>query len=476
MRETLMAVVVSEEQGEVDKFKKWDLDILPHRKLIKEGFSTGDGKRLNMEDAFKKEAHPFRVAIVCAMWLTGFDVPNLSTLYLDKPLKAHTLMQAIARANRVHTGKNNGLIVDYCGILKNLRKALATFAGFTGDDGPPTETDPVRPDEELLADLEEAIEAVRAFLDAKGFRLQDINEKTGFERNKAIVDAKEVVNETDETRKRFEIMCREVFKKFKACLNLKAVNAHRNARDAINIIYKCLQDDVQKADISDIIRELHKIIDEVVDVATDGNGEGHLYDISQIDFERLRAEFTRSPAKNTTVQMLKDVIEKRLQIMLMQNPLRTDFQHHYETIVGEYNQEKDRVTIERTFEALLKLMQDLGEEQQRAVREGLSDDETLALFDLLLKPDLNKAEIDRIKKVAVGLHEVLKAEVERVQDFFAKQATRDAMKTRIHNFLYDEASGLPDSFDEEEIDTKADAVFAHIMMMARQGAWAGASL
>ena len=77
-------------------------------------------------------AHPFRIVIVCAMWLTGFDVPSLSTLYLDKPLQAHTLMQAIARANRVKEGKNNGLIVDYCGILKNLRKALATFAGHTG--------------------------------------------------------------------------------------------------------------------------------------------------------------------------------------------------------------------------------------------------------------------------------------------------------------------------------------------------------
>jgi len=134
MRETIMAVVVSEEQGEVDKFRKWGLDITPHRKLIKEGFETPDGKRLDVESAFKKEDHPFRVAIVCAMWLTGFDVPTMSTLYLDKPLKAHTLMQAIARANRVAEGKNNGLIVDYCGILKNLRKALATFAGHTGGE------------------------------------------------------------------------------------------------------------------------------------------------------------------------------------------------------------------------------------------------------------------------------------------------------------------------------------------------------
>jgi len=115
-----------------------------------------------LDDAFKAEQHPFRIAIVCAMWLTGFDVPSLSTLYLDKPLKAHTLMQAIARANRVHEGKHNGLIVDYCGILKQLRQALATFAG--GDPGHGDGTDPARPDEELLADLAEAIDLVRGFL------------------------------------------------------------------------------------------------------------------------------------------------------------------------------------------------------------------------------------------------------------------------------------------------------------------------
>ncbi len=96
----------------------------------------------------RSEDHPFRVAIVCAMWLTGFDVPSLSTLYLDKPLKAHTLMQAIARANRVNEGKNNGLIVDYCGILKNLRKALATSPGTVAASRPGTggpEIDPSSP-------------------------------------------------------------------------------------------------------------------------------------------------------------------------------------------------------------------------------------------------------------------------------------------------------------------------------------------
>lgn len=230
VKATKAAVIVSEEQGEVDRFAKWGLDIKPHRALIKNGFETEDGKRLDVESAFKKESHPFRIAIVCAMWLTGFDVPCLSTLYLDKPLKAHTLMQAIARANRVNEGKNNGLIVDYCGILKNLRKALATYAGTlggstggSGPDGP--DIDPVRPPDELLADLEEVIVASEDFLAGRGFRLLDIVEKTGFERNKAIIDAKEAVNENDESRKRFQIMAREVFKKFKACVNFRAVNA-----------------------------------------------------------------------------------------------------------------------------------------------------------------------------------------------------------------------------------------------------------
>jgi len=471
MRATIMAVVVSEEQGEVDKFRKWDLDITPHRRLIKEGFETPDGKRLDIESAFKKEEHPFRVAIVCAMWLTGFDVPTMSTLYLDKPLKAHTLMQAIARANRVSEGKNNGLIVDYCGILKNLRKALATFAGHTGidtgGDQPPPELDPVKPEEELLADLEEAVEAVKAFLNAKEFRLEEVLEKTGFDRNKAIIDAKEVVNQNDETRKRFEIICREVFKKFKACLTIKGINNYRQSYDAINIIYKSLREDVEKADISDIMRELHEIIEESIEPTNGVKEPSKLYDISKIDFERLRKEFERSSSKNTTVQSLKDVIEKKLLKMLMQNPTRTDFQKHYEEIVDEYNNEKDRVTIEHTFEALLKLVDELSEEEQRAVKEGLSE-ESLALFDLLLKPNLKKSEVDRIKKVAEGLYKTLNAEVKRIQNFSAKQGTRDEIKIKIKDYLWDDKTGLPESFGPEEVEEKTEAIFKHLLMNAKQ--------
>jgi type I restriction enzyme R subunit len=467
MKETRMAVIVSEEQGEVEKFRKWGFDITPHRRLIKNGFELSDGTRIDVDSAFKKEEHPFRIAIVCAMWLTGFDVPSLANLYLDKPLKAHTLMQAIARANRVNGDKNNGLIIDYCGILKNLRKALATFTG-TGDTGRsgglgPDGLDPTRTKEELLEDLKQTIDLVSDFLSERKASLDAIINASGFERNKAIVAAKEAVNENDETRKKFEVMCREVFIKFKACLTIPGVNAYRNQYNAINIIYKNLQKDRDQADISDIIKQLHAVIDEAIAVTPSKSKEPNKpYDISKIDFNRLRAEFEHAKTKNTTVQSLKSVIEKKLQRLIQRNPLRTDFQEHYEKIIDEYNKEKDRQSIEATFEALLKFVQELDEEESRAVREGL-DEETLAIYDLLVKPDLKPLEIQKIKKVAKELLKTLKEKLKDLYKWQDKEPTRDDVKVLIRNFLWDEASGLPvNYYTQSDVDKKTEAVFYHV--------------
>ncbi len=474
MQETRMAVVVSEEQGEVDKFRKWDLDIKPHRRLIKEGIELPESmrslpkfrnmQRMELDDAFKEEEHPFRIAIVCAMWLTGFNVPSLSALYLDKPLKAHTLMQAIARANRVNEGKNNGMIVDYCGILKHLRKALSTFAGTRGD-GAQDDQNPAKPEEELLADLKEAIAFVRKFLTEHGASLDAIIESAPgtFGRNAAIVACKEAANENDKTRKWFEISCREVFKKFKACINVKGVNEQREDRDAINIIYKSLQKDKEQADISNIIRQLHQVVDKAIETQDIPVVEDHgPYDISKIDFDLLRREFEKSKKKNTTVQELKDAIESRLATLLRQNPLRTDFQKRYEEIVADYNREKDRFTIEATFEQLLHLVQELGEEDSRAVREGL-DEESLAVFDLLKKKDLEQDDIKAIKEVAVGLLTNLKATIEEISQWRQRESTRDAIRLAIHDYLWSDGTGLPvDSYDENDINEKTDAVFQHV--------------
>ncbi|MCC9168131.1 type I restriction endonuclease subunit R [Pontibacter harenae] len=465
MEQTEMAVVVSDEQNEIERFRKWDLDIIPHRTRMKQGFETADGKRIDLETAFKQDEHPFRVAFVCAMWLTGFDVPSLATLYLDKPLKAHTLMQAIARANRVHEGKNNGLIIDYCGILKSLREALATFATGTpggGEEG--TTKDPTKPGLELLKELEESIHMTRAYLLERGFDLDTIQDKNAaFSQAAAILAAKEAINYSEETRKHFEILAREVFKKFKACLTIDGVLNYRTDHDAISIIYGSLQSDKDKADITDILKELHQIVDEaVVPVWQLGEEENHkLYDISTIDFNKLKDEFAKSKKRNTTVQNLKNYIEQKLAKMMRQNPLRMDYYRRYQEIIADYNYEKDRRTIEETFERLMRFMQDLSEEEKRAVREDLAE-EHLALFDQLQKPNLSKADRERIKKVAKELLEALKENKEKYDHWREKEASQADVRTFIYNYLWDEQKGLPESFTPEEIQEKSNQLYGFI--------------
>ena len=190
--------------------------------------------------------------------------------------------------------------------------------------------------------------------------------------------------------------------------------------------------------------------------------EAKPYDISTIDFDRLRKEFERSPVKHTTVQNLKQVIEQRLQQLLSQNPLRTDFQRHYEEIVADYNREKDRVTVEKTFEALLKFVEGLDEEGSRAVREG-RDEESLAVFDLVKKPELTAAETKRIKAIAVDLLATLKAEKLRVDHWRDKEATRDAVRMMIKDYLWSDETGLPpDSYSEDDVASMAEDVFRHV--------------
>ncbi|MEA3508565.1 MAG: DUF3387 domain-containing protein, partial [Synergistota bacterium] len=345
------------------------------------------------------------------------------------------------------------------------RMALATFAGAGdgGRGGGEEKAEPAKPETELLAELEEAIKRVEGFLEGYGASLSGIVNASGFERNAAILAAKEAANENDETRKRFEVMCRVVFKKFKASINVHGVNIYRHKHDAIGIVYRSLQQDREKADITEIMRDLHKLVDEAIAPQKNrvSSPKGP-YDISKIDFDRLRVEFARSPGKRTTVHNLKDAIETRLSRLLEQNPLRTDFQSHFEKIVEEYNREKDRVTIETTFDEIVRFVKELDEEESRAIREGL-DEESLAIFDLLKKPDLEAKGVERIKAVSVNLLETLKAEKLRIDHWRDKEATRDAVRLAIRDFLWTDSSGLPENlYSIDEVKEKAEIVYKHV--------------
>ena len=290
--ETIVEIIISGAQNEVKDFAKWDFDIIPHRTLMKRGFETADGKRVDVETAFKNPDHPFRVTIVCAMWLTGFDVECLSTLYIDKPMRAHSLMQAIARANRVYPGKDFGLIADYNGMLRSLCEALAQYA--LGDDGEGDE-EIIAPIKERVQALIEAIGATEAHLRDLGFDAATLIGSTGFARIKGLKDAVEAVYASDEDKRRFEILVRQVFIRFKALLMEPSAFAYAERHDNIEAIYKKLNERRDKADVTELLKALHRIVNEAIRTQAPGDdqADGLTFDLSQINMEKLRDEFAK---------------------------------------------------------------------------------------------------------------------------------------------------------------------------------------
>ena len=249
---------------------------------MKTGFETPDGKRVTVEDAFKDPQHPFRIAIVCAMWLTGFDVECLATLYIDKPMKAHNLMQAIARANRVFPGKDCGVIVDYNGMLKSLREALAQYALGDEEDGAGG-GGIVAPIEDLVAALLQAIEAAEKHLLGLGFDATRLHGATGFDRIEALRDAVDALYSSDEAKRRYEIIARQVFIRFKALLMEPSALAYAERHDNIEAIYEKLQDRRDTADVTEVLKELHRIVNEAIRATAPGDdhAEGLTVDLSR---------------------------------------------------------------------------------------------------------------------------------------------------------------------------------------------------
>ena len=464
--ETIVEIIISEAQNEVKDFAKWGFDIVPHRARMKQGFETADGERVDVETAFKNPEHPFRVAIVCAMWLTGFDVECLSTLYIDKPMKAHSLMQAIARANRVWPGKDFGLIVDYNGMLKSLREALAQYA--LGDDGAGGE-EIVAPIEERVQALIEAIEATEAHLRGLGFDPATLIGSTGFTRIKGLRDAAEAVHASDETRRRFEVLARQVFVRFKALLMEPSAFAYAERHDNIEAIYKKLSERRDTADVTELLKALHRIVNEAIRTQAPGDdqAEGLTFDLSQIDMERLRDEFAKKVRhKATALQDIREIVEQKLAEMLARNPSRMDYQQKYEEIVADYNREKDRVTIEETFRRLTELIEELDAEQRRAVEEGLSEDE-LALFDLLKKEDLGKAARERVKQASRDLLASIRARLKELDRFWEKEQTKADVKIFILDEVYANLPAPP--FTPEEKEAVAAEVYTHVWQQAVRG-------
>ena len=457
VEETEVCVVVSSEQNEVDKFRKMKLDIAQHRKKIVER---------DLEKEFKDEENPFRFAIVCAMWITGFDAPSISTVYLDKPIKGHTLMQTIARANRVYDDeKENGLIVDYGNVYKQLEKAYSIYGeGDKGGSGVGKTTDgeggesPVEKLAKLAAELKESIRATKGYLKELGFKLSDLINAKPMEKLAKINEATDIVTLNETTRTKFEIMARDVFRKYKALYPEDEIKPFIKQFNAIEAIYDALNQKVKTADITEIMMQLQEVVNDSVFINEVAEPEPDYIDLSNLDFDKLKAAFQKIKRKNTVVFDLQKAIEKKLKQMVKENPLRLEFYEKYKEIIEEYNKGKDINATKKAFDDLTDFLNNLSKEDSRAMREGL-DEETLAIFDLLKKETLTDKERDEVKKIAKQTLETLKAEKLKVERWRESTQLRAQVKTAI----YDTLLWLPqEPYSEKDVEEKTNVIYQHI--------------
>lgn len=438
MEETEMAVVISQEQNEIQTFKKWGLDIQYHRnKMVKN----------ELDKDFKDSANPLRVVFVCAMWLTGFDVKCLSCLYLDKPLKAHTLMQTIARANRVAEGKSNGLIIDYIGIVKALRKALADYTANIGCiDG----TDPTVDKVKLIERILDTLEKAKLFLAERGFVLQDLICSYDFPKMYYLQKGANIVCGTVEERKTFSAYASELNRFMKYTDRDDIDRNVRKEYEAVAAIYAEIKKKRKHINITDLMVEINNIISDYVEIEHSYmiNEEVKRFDISGIDFDLLRREFAKVKNQNLLMRDLEEIIQLKLDRMLFTNPERINYYERYQKIIDDYNSEQDRATIEKTFMDLMDLANKMNQEEQRYVREGFKSDEELTLYDMLFRNDLNKNDIKKLKTVAAELLNKIKAKISEYDHWTDKQETKAAVDNLIRDTLWAE---LPECYDEASI-------------------------
>ena len=444
---TDMAVVVSPGQNEIQQMQLLGLDIEPHRKRMNDSIP-------GLDEKFKDTQDPLRLVFVCAMWLTGFDAPSCSTVYLDKPMRNHTLMQTIARANRVFPGKHSGLIVDYANVFASLEKALAIYGA--GKNG----TSPVKNKEQLVAELRRAIADATAFCAKQGVKLSDIEQFNGggMDRLQAIADALNAFISPDPLRRDFLGHERLVSTLYKAVKPDPVALEFASRSACLATIAEAIRVKLNPnpPDITKVLGDINSLLDDSITGHAIREQGPPALDLSKINFEALASKFKQSKHKNTDLEVLKAAIRAKLEKMIQLNRTRADFAEKFEELIESYN--AGSRTIEALYQELLELSNSMSFEEQRHVRENISEEE-LVIFDILTRPspELGAEERAVVKKVARELLARLKELL--VLNWRQKINARSRLELTIKDTL---DSGLPRAYTPELYQQKCAAVFEHV--------------
>lgn len=470
MNKVEMAVVISEDAEELEKFQAQGLDITLHRKKMNE--ITPDGK--DIEDRFKDKDDSLCLVFVCAMWLTGFDVPSLSTLYLDKPMKGHTLMQAIARANRVYPGKNCGIIVDYVNVFKYMQRALSDYA--SNDDNADY---PAKDIEALIQNIDECILECEAFLLQLGISIDKIvAESNTLEQLDLLREAYLKILEKDEWKDRFKVLSNLLMTLYDASKPEIFERGWYNEKFAplsyLNGLF-CNQIDDEK--LNRAKAKMAETLDQSVSAeqtendATNVIHQGKVIDLSKLDVEALRKEINATPYKALEIENLREFIEKTLEQLINKNCTRVVFSQRYKNIIDRYN--AGGTENEDYYEKLLQLIEEMKREQGRSTEMDLEEEE-LEIYDLLSQDrKLTKAEEQKVILAAKNLYKKLLEEKDKVMvvDWYKDEQPRKKVFSLIQLSLN---TDLPESYDRIAFNDKTNLLMNHFVDMAVQGyGWVG---
>jgi type I restriction enzyme R subunit len=444
---TDMAVIVSPGQNEIQQMHKLGLDIEPHRKRM-------NTSQPPLDEKFKDTEDPLRLVFVCAMWLTGFDAPSCSTVYLDKPMRNHTLMQTIARANRVFPGKHSGVIVDYANVFASLEKALAIYGA--GKDG----KSPVQDKQRLVKDLRQAVADATAFCAAHGVNLDAIEalDAGSMERLQRIYDGMNALISPDPLRSAFFGHERLVSTLYRAVKPDPAALEFAARVAGLSTLAETIRAKLNPnpPDITEVMGQIAGLLDASI-IGHDIREQGPApLDLSKINFEALAQRFKQSKQKNTDIEVLKAAIRAKLEKMIQLNRTRADFAEKFEALIESYN--AGSRSIEELFEELVKLSNSLSVEEERHLREHMSEEE-LVIFDILTRPapELSPDERAEVKKVARDLLSKLKGLL--VLNWRQKLTARSQLKLLIEDTL---DTGLPRAYTPQIYEQKCAAVFEHV--------------
>ena len=464
MNKVEMAVIISEDAEEVEKFKEQGLDIISHRQKMNE--ISPEGK--DIEDRFKDKDDPLCLVFVCAMWLTGFDVPSLSTLYLDKPMKGHTLMQAIARANRVFPGKPCGIVVDYVNVFKYMQQALSDYAS-TGDDNYPA-----KDIEQLIDNIDKCIEECDSFLKQLDINLDKIIDGGDtLDKLDLLRMAYNKILEKDEWKDRFMVMSNLLINLYDASkpeiFELGWENEKFSPLNYLNGLF-CNRIDDEKLNRAKL--RMAETLDNSVTamVAEDhveyGIRQGKVIDLSKIDIDKIREELKSTPYKSVEIDDLRTYIENTLEQLINKNCTRVTFSQRYRSIIDRYNAGGSE--NEDYYERLLQLIADLKKEQGRSTEMDLKEEE-LEIYDLLIQgKKLTKDEEQKVILASKNLYNKLMEEKDKlmVVDWYKDEQPKTKVFTLIQKSLNDD---LPLCYDRIAFADKSNLLLNHFVDMAVQG-------